>query len=47
MPDSESRAFTIDGVQAEASSPIILAENLTKVYAAGRIDSAGGARQFR
>ena len=24
-------------VQAEASSPIILAENLTKVYAAGRI----------
>ncbi len=30
-------AFTIDDVQAEASSPIILAENLSKVYAAGRI----------
>ena len=30
-------AFTMDYVPSEASSPIILAENLTKVYAAGRI----------
>jgi putative ABC transport system ATP-binding protein len=29
--------FTITTVQPEKSSPIILAENLTKVYAAGRI----------
>ena len=29
--------FTINVVQAEASTPIILAENLSKVYAAGRI----------
>ena len=30
-------AFTMDAVQAEASNPIIRAENLSKVYAAGRI----------
>ena len=30
-------AFTIATVQSEASSPIILAENLTKVYTAGRL----------
>ena len=30
-------AFTITTVQLEQSSPIILAENLTKVYSAGRI----------
>src|ERR1700723_585331 len=29
--------FTIEPVPSEASSPIIVAENLTKVYAAGRI----------
>ncbi len=29
--------FTITSVQPEKSSPIILAENLTKVYAAGRL----------
>jgi putative ABC transport system ATP-binding protein len=29
--------FTITTVQPESSSPIILAENLTKVYAAGRL----------
>ena len=29
--------FTMNDVQAEASTPIILAENLSKVYAAGRI----------
>ena len=38
---SESRRghgpFTIASVQPEQSSPIILAENLTKVYAAGRL----------
>jgi putative ABC transport system ATP-binding protein len=32
-----TRAFTIINVQPEESSPIILAENLTKVYSAGRI----------
>jgi putative ABC transport system ATP-binding protein len=32
-----SLTFTMNPVQAEASSPIILAENLSKVYAAGRI----------
>jgi len=30
-------AFTMEHVQLEPSSPIILAENLTKVYAAGRL----------
>jgi putative ABC transport system ATP-binding protein len=29
--------FTMNDVQAEATTPIILAENLSKVYAAGRI----------
>ena len=29
--------FTMSAVQAEASRPIILADNLSKVYAAGRI----------
>jgi putative ABC transport system ATP-binding protein len=29
--------FTMNAVQSEASTPIILAENLSKVYAAGRI----------
>jgi putative ABC transport system ATP-binding protein len=31
-------AFTIEPVPSEASSPIIVAENLTKVYAAGRLE---------
>jgi putative ABC transport system ATP-binding protein len=31
-------AFTIEYVPSEASSPIIVAENLTKVYAAGRLE---------
>jgi putative ABC transport system ATP-binding protein len=31
-------AFTIEVVPSEASSPIIVAENLTKVYAAGRLE---------
>ena len=30
-------AFTMEDVPSESSSPIILAENLTKVYAAGRL----------
>jgi putative ABC transport system ATP-binding protein len=30
-------AFTMEDVQVEASSPIILTENLTKVYSTGRI----------
>jgi len=29
--------FTMNGVQAEASNPIIVAENLSKIYAAGKI----------
>src|SRR6202789_3910087 len=29
--------FTMEHVPSQASSPIILAENLTKVYAAGRL----------
>jgi putative ABC transport system ATP-binding protein len=33
-----TRPFTIQYVQAQASSPIILAENLTKVYRSGRIE---------
>ena len=33
---SESRIYN-ETVQPEQSSPIILAENLTKVYAAGRL----------
>jgi putative ABC transport system ATP-binding protein len=33
-------AFTIATVQTEASAPIILAENLTKVYATGRLQVA-------
>ena len=31
-------AFTMEHVPSEASSPIIVAENLTKVYAAGRLE---------
>jgi putative ABC transport system ATP-binding protein len=34
---SKGGAFTMTHVQPQQSSPIILAENLTKVYAAGRI----------
>ena len=37
IPNLPNAAFTITNVQPEKSSPIILAENLTKVYAAGRI----------
>lgn len=33
-------AFTMDFVQADASSPIIVTENLSKVYAVGRIKVA-------
>ena len=36
-PQVAQAPFTIAIVQPEESSPIILAENLTKVYAAGRI----------
>ena len=34
---SRYSAFTMEDVPSESSSPIILAENLTKVYAAGRL----------
>src|SRR5438477_199132 len=33
----ENQPFTIRDVQGESSSPIIVAENLTKVYMAGRV----------
>jgi putative ABC transport system ATP-binding protein len=36
----QSRAFTMNAVQQEASTPIILAEGLSKVYSAGRITVA-------
>jgi len=36
-PGGPRRAVTIRHVPSEASSPIIVAENLTKVYAAGRL----------
>jgi putative ABC transport system ATP-binding protein len=43
-PETQVRQFTMNFVQADAFSPIIVAENLSKVYAAGRIKVAAVRR---